>query len=142
MGTPSMNSEFGGALYSRGINCTSDDFPEPVAPTIATVLPFGILREMFFRTGVAVVGEIQVPKFDFPLNLKSLRTAGSVANLGLGIQDVVQPLHRGAAALQQVHDPAQRDHRPGQRAQVEDELNELSPGDRSLEPPPGRQTRG
>ena len=50
--TPSMNKEFGGALYSLGISSTSVDFPDPVAPTIATVFPFGIASEMFVSVGV------------------------------------------------------------------------------------------
>src|SRR6185295_18280131 len=56
-----------------------------------------------------------------------------VLNTRPRIEDVVQPLHRRSAPLQQIDDPAERDHRPGESPKIEDELNQLSSGNASLD---------
>ena len=51
-------------------------------------------------------------------------------NRRLRLQDPVQATHRRRAALIEVHDPAERDHRPDEQRQVEAERNELADRDR------------
>jgi len=72
-----MNSEFGGAWYRRGINCTSEDLPDPVAPTIATVLPLGIDNEIFRNVGAPLYEKLKFRNSMDPSTWKSLRTPGS-----------------------------------------------------------------
>jgi hypothetical protein len=43
--TPSMNTVPGGASVSRGRQASSVDLPEPVGPTMAVVVPAGIVAE-------------------------------------------------------------------------------------------------
>ena len=48
----------------------------------------------------AVIGEVQVSKLDRSLNLKLRQDVRTIAYLGNRVEDIVQPLHRGAASLQ------------------------------------------
>ena len=49
--TPSMKTVPGGGSCSRGSRLISVDFPDPVAPTIAVVVPAGIVSETSWSTG-------------------------------------------------------------------------------------------
>jgi len=50
IGWPSIRTVPGGASWRRGIRETNVDFPEPVGPTMARLVPAGMLRLMSWRT--------------------------------------------------------------------------------------------
>src|ERR1017187_1709154 len=50
MGRPSMSTDPGAASARRGMSETRVDLPEPVGPTMARLLPAGILRLTLRKT--------------------------------------------------------------------------------------------
>src|SRR4029077_3367114 len=73
--------------------------------------------------------EIQVAKFDSAGNggvRRDLHEA--VVDLGLRAQDVIQAAHGGGATLENVGDPAKRDHRPDEQIQIKEECEERADG--------------
>ena len=62
--TPSMKTVPGGASCRRGSRLSSVDFPDPVAPTIAVVVPAGIVSETSVEHRDVSVSERQVTKLD------------------------------------------------------------------------------
>ena len=54
-------------------------------------------------------------------------------NLRLHVEDLGKPSHRRLAALEEVHDPTERYHRPGQHREVHAERNERSDRDRAVD---------
>ena len=94
--------------------------PEPVRPTIATVLSARDAERHVLEDGPLGVAPREVPELDVARE----RRAG-VGFLGKGrrLPDVHHPVPRRGAALPEVHDPAERDRRPDELHHVEVELD-------------------
>ena len=63
---PSMNTVPRGGFWRRGSRFTSVDFPDPVAPTIATVSPAFTEKETLLSTSRLPYEKTQVSEFDRP----------------------------------------------------------------------------
>src|SRR5262245_34990867 len=78
----------------------------------------------------------EVAKFDVAFNFGYRFGLVAVANGRLDAHDFVHTFHRSHAALEDVDDPAEGNHRPDQIAEVEIELKELPDGDAVLNDQP------
>ena len=70
---PSTKTVPGGGSLRRGSRFSSVDLPDPVAPTMAVVVPAGSVQETSPRTGRVAVGERQIAEFDVAANLVAAR---------------------------------------------------------------------
>ena len=123
----------------RGIRLTSVVLPDPVGPTIARLVPAGIRR--FSRAEPACLRKLKLSsaEFDLARDLAILR-AGNVLDLRLLLHDFVDSNQRRSAALEDVDDPAQSDHRPRELHHVSAERNELTDAHRTREIQRGRHS--
>src|SRR6266446_4858367 len=96
-------------------------------------LPFRYRQRNISQRRLAVVREAEVPEFDGSFNREILCHARLIVHFGRRVQNVVQSLHGSAAPLEQVHDPAQRDHRPGQKTEIHVVCNKIAQRDRILD---------
>jgi hypothetical protein len=113
--------------------------PEPVAPTIAVVVPAGRsprrpAARRGRRTPNVRPGTRCRPDTCSRLVIARLASASEMAG---GVEHLEHPLPRRHAALQQVRHPAEGDHRPGEHHQVGVERHQFADGDAS-----GHHTRG
>src|ERR1700730_758621 len=135
VGTPSIRISPSCGSYSRGIRSISALFPLPVAPTTPNVAPAGTLKLTLRRTQRGSPGASDVSKLDGAARfcrwqmLTRLFTVDGRAN----IEDLGQTPHRRIAALKQVDDPAERDHRPREHGEVHPKRHERAHGNRALD---------
>ena len=132
--TPSRNTVPGGGSCSRGSRLISVDLPEPVAPTNAAVCPASIVQRHVVEhrrarcrdTRTSGRGSRCAPR------MSSAPARGrdtGVVDVRDRVEHLEHPLPRRHAALQDVGDPAERDHRPAQHHQVGVEGDELAERD-------------
>src|SRR5262245_41333716 len=61
------------------------------------------------------VGKRKIPEFDFTARSRILRkSCGAIVDAGFGGQDEIQATYGSRAALENIGDPAERDHRPNE----------------------------
>ena len=77
----------------------------------------------------AVVRESYPAKLDLPARGRKSLSTGRVDDPRPLHENLIQTLHRREPALHEVDNPPQGDHRPGQLAQVTDELHKLTERD-------------
>src|SRR6266705_2104546 len=71
------------------------------------------------------VGKSEVAKLDFADGSRVFRKGrASVVDMGFGRQDEIQAAHGGRAALENISDPAERDHGPDEHGEVTIESNQ------------------
>ena len=82
---PSTNTVPGGGSYSRGSRLTNVDFPDPVAPTIASVWPGSIVTDTRSRTGRPLYAKLRFRNSTRPRTSTGCRgAAGADASLTEG----------------------------------------------------------
>ncbi len=131
--TPSMNTVPGGGSCSRASRLTSVDLPEPVGPTIATVWPAvdarrHVVQHRRRRRSANVRSRNSIsPRIPATSRLQAGAAAADRPRIDrrFRVEHLQHPLPRRHAALQQVRDPAERDHRPAEQRQVGVEGDEL-----------------
>src|SRR5216684_9138143 len=71
------------------------------------------------------IGKSEMAEFDFAARLGALRDFRvAVIDIRLSREDVVEPAHGSRAALENICDPAEGDHRPNQQGEIAIESNE------------------
>src|SRR5207248_3143069 len=78
------------------------------------------------RLAVLAVGEGEIAELDAPADGRPLARARLVPDGRLDGEDGVHPLEARRAALLEVDDIAERDQRPDERGEIEDELDDLA----------------
>ncbi len=129
----------------RASSAISVLFPAPVGPTSATIWPGSACEGHVVQHHPlgARIGERDVPELDAAGGpVEGGRIVGDDHGR-LGLQDAVEPRHRGRATLVEVDDPTHRDHGPDQQHEVEAERDEVAhrdaPGDHLLAAEPQHQ---
>ena len=102
------------------------DFPDPVAPTMAVVVPCGTVNEMPRSTTLSPKANVRLRNSTSPSTDVDRLVGGGVRDQRLDVEHFEQALPRGHAALKEVADPAERNHRPAQHRQVRIERDELA----------------
>ena len=69
------------------------------------------------------------PDHDFSLHFPTRARQATVLDLGHFREDPVESSHGGRTPLNQIGDPSDSHHRPGEKVQVADKGNEVSRGD-------------
>ena len=75
------------------------------------------------------IGKSQVAEIDFAANFLRSRSRDRIVDLRLGIKNVIQAPHGCAAALKNVGDEAERDHRENQSRHERVERDQLAERD-------------
>src|SRR5437899_2207394 len=80
------------------------------------------------------ISEREMAEFDFAARLGALRNFRlAVIDIGLGGEDVIEPAHGSGAALKNICDPSESDHRPDEQGEVSVEGNQRAEGNLAAE---------
>ena len=94
------------------------DLPQPVRPTSATVSPRLSLSEKSSRTAAVRVRERDVAELDVAVGVDEVDGARPVLDVGLRVEDLVDPVGRRARALAQHQHEAEHPERRGEQDDV------------------------